>query len=409
MRKKWGKILAMVLICGGCLTACGTSKQENNSVVPTTNTSNTTNTTNTTNTKESKATSSPRTSKVESNNKKKDNPEKLKNIKLSVERWDTKKADFSIEAIRFGTGGGGVVDFGQNWEFIGYEENLSTVLEKNPEYFVESLEYIDDENEKHKAARYFKNNNSYILYEKKEKGKKHNYLCLVNQMITLDYPIYMSENQKQITFPYPCCKNLSNWEIEAAWEKNEDLLEERFWKLYSYKKLKKFYRNFEKNTAICTDENQTIRVKAMEHGYEEKTGDVSIIIDFKHKNFVVEDAHGKKIFEKADIWKTFEKQYTSAGKFGGKEFFYDKYSTNILCVEKGKRMVCIEDEDTRNTLFEDVGFNCVGKSVEMKVSPKSNAKKIYLDVTIYLEEEGDEWEAHATLMLDSKGKFVKRM
>ena len=147
----------------------------------------------------------------------------------------------------------------------------------------------------------------------------------------------------------------------------------------------------------------------MEHGYEEKTGDVSITIDFKHKNFVVEDIHGKKIFEQADIWKTFEKQYMSAGKVGGKEFFYNKYSTNILCVEKGKRMVCIEDEDTRNTLFEDVGFNCVGKSVEMKVSPKSNAKKIYLDVTIYLEEEGDEWEAHATLMLDSKGKFVKRM
>ena len=124
------------------------------------------------------------------------------------------------------------------------------------------------------------------------------------------------------------------------------------------------------------------------------------------RNFV-EDLRGKKIFEKTDIWKDFEKQYTSAGKVGGKEFFYDKYCTNILCVEKGKRTACI-DEDTRDTLFEDDGLNCVGKSVEMKVSPKSNSQKIYHDVTLYVEE-GDEWEIHATLMFDSKGKFVKRI
>ena len=125
------------------------------------------------------------------------------------------------------------------------------------------------------------------------------------------------------------------------------------------------------------------------------------------KRSFVEDLRGKKIFEKTDIWKDFEKQYTSAGKVGGKEFFYDKYSTKMLCVEKGKRTACI-DEDTRDILFEDDGFNCVGKSVEMKVSPKSNSQKIYHDVTLYVEE-GDEWEIHATLMFDSKGKFVKRI
>ena len=126
------------------------------------------------------------------------------------------------------------------------------------------------------------------------------------------------------------------------------------------------------------------------------------------KRSFVEDLRGKKIFEKTDIWKDFEKQYTSAGKVGGKEFFYDKYCTNILCVEKGKRTACI-DEDTRDTLFEDDGFNCVGKSVEMKVSKKSNSQKIYLDATLYMEEEGSEWEIRATLMFDSKGKFVKRI
>ena len=125
------------------------------------------------------------------------------------------------------------------------------------------------------------------------------------------------------------------------------------------------------------------------------------------KRSFVEDLRGKKIFEKTEIWKDFEKQYPSAGKVGGKEFFYDKYCTNILCVEKGKRTACI-DEDTRDTLFEDDGVNCVGKSVEMKVSPKSNSQKIYHDVTLYVEE-GDEWEIHATLMFDSKGKFVKRI
>lgn len=390
MRKKWGKIVVMALICGGCLTACATGKQENN---PTT--------------KESKATGSIHII-APGNNKKKDNPKKLKNIKLSVDRWDTKKADFSIEAIRFGTGGGGVVDFGQNWEFIAYEENLSTVLEKNPKYFVGLLEYTDNENEKHKAARYFKNNNSYILYEKDEKGRKHNYLCLVNQMLTLDYPKNMSgEYSKYVSFPYPCYNSLSNWEIEAAWEKNEDLLEEKFWGLYSYEELKKFYRNFEKTTAKCSDENQTIRVKAMEHNNDKKTGDVNIVIDFKHKNFVVKDSRGKKIFEEADIWKAFEKQYTSAGKVGKKEFFYDKW-TNILCVEEGKRTLCI-DEDTRDTLFEVDGFNCVGKGMKVKVSPKSNSQKIYLDVTLYMEEEDAEWEVQATLMLDSKGKYVKRV
>ena len=63
MRKKWGKVVAMVLVCGGCLTACGTAKQENHSVVPTITT---------TNIKE-----------------KKDNPEKLKNIKVKLKNLDT--------------------------------------------------------------------------------------------------------------------------------------------------------------------------------------------------------------------------------------------------------------------------------------------------------------------------------
>lgn len=337
---------------------------------------------------------------------KRENPKDLKQIKLSVERWDTKKKDFSVQAVRFGTGSGCVSEFGQNWEFISYKENLKTVQKKNPSYFVGLTDYLDENHKKYKAAHYFKNNNSYVLYERSEKGKKHKYLCLENQMLTLEYPKYMNENQKYISFPYPSCKSLSDFKIEESWEKNEDFYEKEFWQLYLYEDLKAFYQDFEKGTAECSDKTQTILVKAMEHDYDNKTSDASVLLDFKNHIFIVKNPQGKKIFDKNDVWKAYEKQYTSAGKFGSKEFFYNKSSVNILCVEKGKRTVCIEDQDVRDTLFEDLGWNCVGTSMDMKVSPKSNSKNIYLDVTLHMEEDG-KWDNHAVLKLDKEGKFVE--
>ncbi|MFQ7269085.1 MAG: hypothetical protein ACLROK_02830 [Clostridium sp.] len=337
---------------------------------------------------------------------KRENPKDLKQIKLSVERWDTKKKDFSVQAVRFGTGSGCVSEFGQNWEFISYKENLKTVQKKNPSYFVGLTDYLDENHKKYKAAHYFKNNNSYVLYERSEKGKKHKYLCLENQMLTLEYPKYMNENQKYISFPYPSCKSLSDFKIEESWEKNEDFYEKEFWQLYLYEDLKAFYQDFEKGTAECSDKTQTILVKAMEHDYDNKTSDASVLLDFKNHIFIVKNPQGKKIFDKNDVWKAYEKQYTSAGKFGSKEFFYNKSSVNILCVEKGKRTVCIEDQDVRDTLFEDLGWNCVGTSMDMKVSPKSNSKNIYLDVTLHMEEDG-KWDNHAVLKLDKDGKFVE--
>ena len=344
--------------------------------------------------------------KIKNTSGKRENPKDLKQIKLSVERWDTKQKDFSIQAVRFGTGSGCVSEFGQNWEFISYKENLKTVQKKNPSYFVGLTDYLDENHTKYKAARYFKNNNSYVLYERSEKGKKHKYLCLENQVLTLEYPKYMNENQKYISFPYPSCKSLSDFKIEESWEKNEDFYEKEFWQLYSYEDLKAFYQNFEKGTAECSDKTQTILVKAMEHDYDNKTSDASVLLDFKNHNFIVKNPQGKKIFDKNDVWKAYEKQYTSAGKFGSKEFFYNKSSVNILCVEKGKRTVCIENQDERDTLFEDLGWNCVGTSMDMKVSPKSNSKNIYLDVTLHMEEDG-KWDNHAVLKLDKEGKFVE--
>lgn len=395
------KGILLACACVLCLSACGTGTKEQSKNpqkalevgVETTP-------------KSVEATSSPMVQKIKNTSGKRENPKDLKQIKLSVERWDTKQKNFSVQAVRFGTGSGCVSEFGQNWEFISYKENLQTVQKKNPSYFVELTDYLDENHTKYKAARYFKNNNSYVLYERSEKGKKHNYLCLENQMLTLEYPKYMIENQKYISFPYPSCKSLSDFKIEESWEKNEDFYEKEFWQLYSYEDLKAFYQNFEKGTAECSDKTQTILVKAMEHDYDNKTSDASVLLDFKNHNFIVKNPQGKKIFDKNDVWKAYEKQYTSAGKFGSKEFFYNKSSVNILCVEKGKRTVCIENQDVRDTLFEDLGWNCVGTSMDMKVSPKSNSKNIYLDVTLHMEEDG-KWDNHAVLKLDKDGKFVE--
>jgi len=395
------KEILLACACVLCLSACGTGTKEQSKNpqkalevgVETTP-------------KSVEATSSPMVQKIKNTSGKRENPKDLKQIKLSVERWDTKQKDFSIQAVRFGTGSGCVSEFGQNWEFISYKENLKTVQKKNPSYFVGLTDYLDENHKKYKAAHYFKNNNSYVLYERSEKGKKHKYLCLENQMLTLEYPKYMNENQKYISFPYPSCKSLSDFKIEESWEKNEDFYEKEFWQLYSYADLKVFYQNFEKGTAECSDKTQTILVKAMEHDYDNKTSDASVLLDFKNHNFIVKNPQGKKIFDKNDVWKAYEKQYTSAGKFGSKEFFYNKSSVNILCVEKGKRTVCIENQDERDTLFEDLGWNCVGTSMDMKVSPKSNSKNIYLDVTLHMEEDG-KWDNHAVLKLDKDGKFVE--
>ena len=395
------KEILLACACILCLSACGTGTTEHSKNpqkalevgVETTP-------------KSVEATSSPMVQEIKNTSGKRENPKDLKQIKLSVERWDTKQKDFSVQAVRFGTGSGCVSEFGQNWEFISYKENLKTVQKKNPSYFVELTDYLDENHTKYKAARYFKNNNSYVLYERSEKGKKHKYLCLENQVLTLEYPKYMNENQKYISFPYPSCKSLSDFKIEESWEKNEDFYEKEFWQLYSYADLKVFYQNFEKGTAECSDKTQTILVKAMEHDYDNKTSDVSVLLDFKNHIFIVKNPQGKKIFDKNDVWKAYEKQYTSAGKFGSKEFFYNKSSVNILCVEKGKRTVCIENQDERDTLFEDLGWNCVGTSMDMKVSPKSNSKNIYLDVTLHMEEDG-KWDNHAVLKLDKEGKFVE--
>ena len=309
------KGILLACACVLCLSACGTGTKEQSKNpqkalevgVETTP-------------KSVEATSSPMVQKIKNTSGKRENPKDLKQIKLSVERWDTKQKDFSVQAVRFGTGSGCVSEFGQNWEFISYKENLKTVQKKNPSYFVELTDYLDENHTKYKAARYFKNNNSYVLYERSEKGKKHNYLCLENQMLTLEYPKYMIENQKYISFPYPSCKSLSDFKIEESWEKNEDFYEKEFWQLYSYEDLKAFYQNFEKGTAECSDKTQTILVKAMEHDYDNKTSDASVLLDFKNHNFIVKNPQGKKILIKMTYGKRMKSSTQVPGNLAVRSF-----------------------------------------------------------------------------------------
>ena len=149
------KEILLACACVLCLSACGTGTKEQSK-----NPQKAMEVGAETTPKSVEATSSPMVQKIKNTSGKRENPKDLKQIKLSVERWDTKQKDFSVQAVRFGTGSGCVSEFGQNWEFISYKENLKTVQKKNPSYFVELTDYLDENHTKYKAARYFKNNNS---------------------------------------------------------------------------------------------------------------------------------------------------------------------------------------------------------------------------------------------------------
>ena len=110
------KEILLACACVLCLSACGTGTKEQSK-----NPQKALEVGAETTPKSVEATSSPM---AKNTSGKRENPKDLKQIKLSVERWDTKKKDFSVQAVRFGTGSGCVSEFGQNWEFISYKENL---------------------------------------------------------------------------------------------------------------------------------------------------------------------------------------------------------------------------------------------------------------------------------------------
>ena len=55
---------------------------------------------------------------------------------------------------------------------IAYEENFKNVVDKNSkQYYTGEIKYTDYEKKSHTAARYVKNDNSYVIYETKYKLK----------------------------------------------------------------------------------------------------------------------------------------------------------------------------------------------------------------------------------------------
>ena len=117
------KEILLACACVLCLSACGTGTKEQSK-----NPQKALEVGAETTPKSVEATSSPMVQKIKNTSGKRENPKDLKQIKLSVERWDTKQKDFSVQAVRFGTGSGCVSEFGQNWEFISYKENLRRIL-----------------------------------------------------------------------------------------------------------------------------------------------------------------------------------------------------------------------------------------------------------------------------------------
>ena len=95
------KEILLACACVLCLSACGTGTKEQSK-----NPQKALEVGAETTPKSVEATSSPMVQKIKNTSGKRENPKDLKQIKLSVERWDTKQKDFSIQAVRFGTGSG---------------------------------------------------------------------------------------------------------------------------------------------------------------------------------------------------------------------------------------------------------------------------------------------------------------
>ena len=76
----------------------------------------------------------------------------------------------------------------------------------------------------------------------------------------------------------------------------------------------------EKGTAECSDKTQTILVKAMEHDYDNKISDASVLLDFKNHNFVVKNSQEKKIFDKMTYGKRMKSSTQVPGNLAVKCF-----------------------------------------------------------------------------------------
>ena len=95
------------------------------------------------------------------------------------------------------------------------------------------------------------------------------------------------------------------------------------------------------------------------------------------------------------------------GNYKEREFFYNKGNAEIFSEKNGKRTLAIEKEEDESSFLDDIGWNCVGEYVEMKVSKKSNSKYIYINAIVHTKEEGISSEDKRTIVLDGNGRYIK--
>ena len=394
--KKAGKLFVLGMIAMGVLSACGTKDEPNGAASKDVETSVRTAAPSYTPAKETPLT------QVAEHPVQTDTKECV----LSVKNWDDPKDGLDINFTRFGDGGASIDASMYHQEgLIAYEENFKNVVDKNSkQYYTGEIKYTDYEKKSHTAARYVKNDNSYVIYETKYKRKKHHYIAVLNQVFQMDDP----EGTQRIDFPFICCDDIGRGDVLSAWLHNEDSWQEKIFGRYDYKQLKEFYTAFSEKTVSCDDQTETIRVAGRfynEQNEPQQKG--TVILDLKNKKVTVERDDNTKVWDHTDYLKSLKKNYVSAGKYKGREFFYDEGSALIFSEKNGKMTLAIEDQDEQGFYLEDTGWNCVGEYVEMKVSKKSNSKNIYLDVIVHLLEDGSKSEIKRTVVLEGNGRYIK--
>ena len=320
-----------------------------------------------------------------------DNPKDVKNIELEVYRWDTKDTDFSIKMRSYRED----VDH-EGGDLLAFSENLKTVLSNNKEYMVGTTIYRDDKNRLHKAARYFKNDNSYVIYEAKS-YYDHNSLYLEPQYATIACP---GEAEVYIRFPFPSCRDIDEYDVERSWKKDKDCISNRLLRCFSIKELKEFYSDFSEGIAIYDKEKKIFKIK----GKISRLIDVYVYLDFKHMTIKVVNEEGKEVVSSKSFDESVCVQYNRLGKIGDKTF-YNHGLDEYVVVKNGKRKHVI-DEKKGNDLFEFTGWNCVGESYSLKFAKESTNNNVVITFILVLEED-EEWRIKGKLYFDRDGNYKK--
>ena len=394
--KKAGKLIVLGMIAMGVLSACGTKDEPNGAASKNVETSVRTAAPSYTPAKETPVTQV------------KEHPlqKKTKKCTFKVRSWNNPKDSIRIKYLQYGEDAKAIYGAGYHQEgLIPYRENFQSVFKRNSKkYYIGKTKYTDYKKKSYTAARYIKKDNSYVLYEKEYKEKKHHYIAVINQVFQMDAP----EGDQRIDFPFICCDFALKGEVWTAWLHNKDYWQENIFERYDYRQLKEFYSAFSKKVVSCDDKTKTIRVTGRFYdGKDKPKKKGTVILDLKNKTITVERDDNTKAWDHTDYQKSMKKNYVSAGNYKEREFFYNKGNAEIFSEKNGKRTLAIEKEEDESSFLDDIGWNCVGEYVEMKVSKKSNSKYIYINAIVHTKEEGISSEDKRTIVLDGNGRYIK--